>query len=127
MLQQQITRRPTEIIKYKVVNYYQPLAVCNNYRIFMHYCIMKINNVCLTLWIQREVCSSLFFSFYIGAIIYPYSEYSDGDGPILYSYVSCIGHEDGLADCQKQGYDDIYSCARTRLTGLLWFDGNKFK
>ena len=84
----------------------------------MHYCIMKIYNVRFTLWI----CS-----FYIGAIIYSNSEYSDGDGPILYSYVSCYGHEDGLADCGKQGYDDIYSCPRTRLAGLLCFDGNKIK
>ena len=60
-------------------------------------------------------------------MIYYYSEYSDGDGPILYSYVSCIGHEDGLADCEKRGYDDLYSCPRTRLTGLLCYDGNKSK
>ena len=97
----------------------------------MYYCIMKINNVRFTLWIQREVCCIIiiiiFFSYYIGAIIYSNSEYSDGDGPIVYSYVSCIGHEDGLADCQKQGYDDIYSCPRSRLTGLLCYDGNKSK
>ena len=65
-------------------------------------------------------------SFYIGAIIYLNSEYSDGDGPIVYSHISCIGHEDGLADCEKQSFDNIY-CPRTRLTGLLCYDGNKSK
>ena len=75
----------------------------------------------------RFAVLSFFFSFYIGAIIYPYSEFSDGDGPILYSYVSCVGHEDGLADCEKRGYDDLNSCSRTYLTGLLCFDGNKSK
>ena len=70
----------------------------------------------------------IFFFFYdAGAIVYSSSEYSDGDGPILYSYVSCYGPEDGLADCGKQGYDDISSCLRTRLTGLLCRDGNKSK
>ena len=69
---------------------------------------------------------SLFF-YDAGAIVYYYSEYGDGDGPILYSYVSCNGPEDGLADCGKQGYDDISSCLRTRLTGLLCRDGNKSK
>ena len=67
------------------------------------------------------------FIYVAGAIVYFYSEYSDGDGPILYSYVSCNGHEDDLADCEKQGYDDVYSCPRTRLTGLLCYDGNKSK
>ena len=50
------TNRHHKSREYEVVNYYQPLVVCNNYRIFKHYCIMKINNVRFTLWIQREVC-----------------------------------------------------------------------
>ena len=62
------------------------------------------------------------FLLHIGAIIYSNSEYSDGDGPILYSYVSCNGYEDGLNDCEKNGYDDI-SCPRTRLIGLMCRDG----
>ena len=53
--------------------------------------------------------------------MYSNSEYSDGDGPILYSYVSCNGREDGLADCEN-----IYSCPHTYLTGLLCCDG-KYK
>ena len=58
-----------------------------------------------------------------GAIVYDNSEYSDGDGPIVYSYVSCYGDEDGLYDCEKDGYENISSCPRARLIGLLCRDG----
>ena len=58
-----------------------------------------------------------------GAIVYDNSEYSDDDGPILYSNVLCYGHEDGLYDCEKDGYHNISSCPRTDLVGLLCRDG----
>ena len=69
----------------------------------------------------------LLFFYDAGAIVYDNSEYSDGDGPILYSDVSCNGHEDGIYDCEKDSYDDISSCSRTSLIGLLCRDGNKRK
>ena len=63
------------------------------------------------------------FFYDAGAIVYDNSEYSDGDGPILYSNVSCYGHEDGIYNCENDGYNDISSCPRTRLIGLLCRDG----
>ena len=71
---------------------------------------------------------SLFDFFYdAGAIVYYNSEHGDGNGPILYSDVSCIGYEDGIYDCEKDSYDDISSCSRTNLIGLLCSDGNTRK
>ena len=57
-----------------------------------------------------------------GARVYHNSKYSDGESPIVMSYVSCVGHESSLLDC---GYTNYFSfgCSRDDTVGVMCLDG----
>ena len=54
--------------------------------------------------------------------VYTKSEFGDGSGPIVYSYVRCNGWEKGIDECYKSLYLQ-FTCSRTSVSGVLCHDG----
>ena len=47
------------------------------------------------------------------------SYFGDGDYPIVYSNLGCGGWENSLSACNKDNYNDFFTCTRDNVAGLL--------
>ena len=54
--------------------------------------------------------------------IYSNSYFGDGEGPIVWSYLSCFGVESTISQCSKSQYL-YFSCSRYDVAGIFCKDG----
>ncbi len=64
----------------------------------------------------------LFLPFFIESAAYADNLFGTGTGPIVYSDVQCVGHEQNIAQCPKNTYPEI-SCPSGVAAGVMCADG----
>ena len=61
-------------------------------------------------------------SLYVDPILYYYSQFGSGYGPIVWSSVSCEGYENSILACDKQTFPS-FTCYPSNVAGVLCKDG----
>jgi deleted-in-malignant-brain-tumors protein 1 len=67
------------------------------------------------------VCQQLGFAS-TDSTAFPDSVFGNGDGPLIYSNVACVGHESTITDCSKSMFPD-FTCTKGNSAGVMCADG----
>ena len=54
------------------------------------------------------------------------SNFGEGNGPVAYSNVECVGHETSLDACSKSSYGS-FTCTNDNAAGVLCADGKSWR